>query len=361
MRIVGSRMRSWVTVSAWRLRRSGWWQEWPWLASALLLAACGGKPSPRAGELRAADDAGATEQGDPTNTASASPDTGGADADGGVGAEGEPPDGGADANRDAAADATQPSGAFDCPGDHWGLRTVDAGSVNLQVACQGQGPTLVMLHGFPEFYLAWNELAHPLVAHGYRVVAPDQRGYDVSDKPSADSDYAIDHLVADVVAVIDQAGSSPVILVAHDWGGVVAWVVAHRYPGRLRGLVILDGPHPDIWGNANLDPTQAMAANGYIPIVASPAPAAWRSPFVAAMLFPHLPMAEQSAYQAAWNQPNAVTSMTAWYRANVYSTYTLPTGNTISVPTLALWGRPISSSRRASFNTCRCSLRIFRS
>jgi pimeloyl-ACP methyl ester carboxylesterase len=224
-----------------------------------------------------------------------------------------------------------------CPAQQFGLARVDVGELQLNVACQGSGKPILMLHGYPEFYQAWNKLAPPLVAAGYRVIAPDQRGYNLSDKPEPVAAYGMDHLEADMLGLLDAIGESRVLIVAHDWGGTVAYVFAHRHPERVRGLVTMNSPHPDVWGHPEVDPTLARAGDGYIPLIAGPL-GATALLVVEPMLAPYLSADEVMAYHASWDQPHATDSMSKWYQANNYPTYTLPSHVIVEAPTLALAG-----------------------
>ena len=117
------------------------------------------------------------------------------------------------------------------------------GDVNLHYVASGNGPLVLFLHGFPEFWYSWR---HQLSEFGrdHHAVALDLRGYNDSDKPFARREYDISHLIADVTAAIDQLGVKPTALVGHDWGGAIAWLVAQRHPAMLNRLVIINAPHP---------------------------------------------------------------------------------------------------------------------
>src|SRR5688500_17616686 len=147
-----------------------------------------------------------------------------------------------------------PGAELNCGVDAFAFSQLEVGDVSLNVACQGHGRTAVLLHGYPEFHLAWEQLAGTLAASGYRVVAPDQRGFNLSQRPLEPEAYHIDHLVDDASALIEAVADEPVLLIAHDWGGVVAWVLAHRRPELLRKLVVMNGPHPDAWMRPDVDP-----------------------------------------------------------------------------------------------------------
>ena len=117
-------------------------------------------------------------------------------------------------------------------------------NLHLVQAGDRQGKLLILLHGFPEFWYGWRHQIDALAAHGYRVWVPDQRGYNLSDKPAGIEAYGIDHLVEDVVGLIKAAGEERALLVGHDWGAAVAWWTAIRHPERVEQLAVLNGPHP---------------------------------------------------------------------------------------------------------------------
>ncbi len=107
----------------------------------------------------------------------------------------------------------------------------------------GQGPLLILLHGFPDFWYGWRHQITALSAH-FRVVAPDLRGYNLSDKPRKVSDYRIEALTTDIDQLITALGESDAYLVGHDWGGAVAWATTGFYPKKIKKLAILNMPHP---------------------------------------------------------------------------------------------------------------------
>jgi epoxide hydrolase 4 len=234
--------------------------------------------------------------------------------------------------------ALQGASPLVCPRATLSFADVNVGELKLHVACQGDGPALVFLHGYPELYLAWSKLLPPLAAAGYRVIAPDQRGYDLSDKPADVASYQIDHVVADLEGLVAAVGQKRVLIVAHDWGGTVAWIFAHRHPELVRGLVVFSGPHPDIWGHPDVDPDQGKASDGYVPLVASPLGETAFSLVFDGLLSAHVTSDELAQYHTAWNQPNAEVSMDNWYRANLSPKVTMPTQVTVTVPALVLWG-----------------------
>jgi len=134
---------------------------------------------------------------------------------------------------------------------------VDVGEVRLHCAAAGSGAPLVLLHGFPDFWYGWRHQMGALARAGYRVVAPDLRGYGASDRPRGVGAYALPRLVRDVVGLLETL-DTPATLCGHDWGGVIAWQVAAERPDLLERLVILNAPHPAQYRRALLRSTQLL-------------------------------------------------------------------------------------------------------
>jgi pimeloyl-ACP methyl ester carboxylesterase len=121
-------------------------------------------------------------------------------------------------------------------------RTLKANGIDLHIAEEGEGPLVVLLHGWPESWYAWRHQFTPLAEAGYRVVAPDQRGYGDSDRPEGVDQYTIMHLVGDVVGLIEALGEREAVVVGHDWGAPVAWHTALLRPDLVRGVAGLSVP-----------------------------------------------------------------------------------------------------------------------
>jgi pimeloyl-ACP methyl ester carboxylesterase len=119
--------------------------------------------------------------------------------------------------------------------------------VNLHVVTAGRGPPVILLHGFPENWRSWRHQIPTLTAAGFSVFVPDMRGYNLSSKPAKKDSYELNHLLADIVALVNATGYSRAHIVGHDWGGVVAWAFAERYPGLTDKLVIMNAPHMKIY------------------------------------------------------------------------------------------------------------------
>ncbi|MGH9742080.1 MAG: alpha/beta fold hydrolase [Candidatus Acidiferrum sp.] len=223
------------------------------------------------------------------------------------------------------------------------------GAVQLHAVATGplDGPVVVLLHGFPEFWYSWRHQLDPLAAAGFRVIVPDQRGYNTSSKPRGTSNYALSHLTSDVLAIADQLNQPRFFLAGHDWGAAVAWSVALLHPQRIAKLAILNVPHPSVmlrylksnrrqlrrswymfFFQLSFLPELAFAAFnfrlGVRSLVRSSRPGTF-SP------------EDLAQYRAAWSQPGALTSMLNWYRAAARHRAKFP-DSTVHAPTRILWG-----------------------
>jgi pimeloyl-ACP methyl ester carboxylesterase len=134
--------------------------------------------------------------------------------------------------------------------------------VKIHYAEAGSGPLVVMIHGFPDFWYGWREQMQGL-ADAYQVVAIDQRGYNLSDKPEGVENYDMQLLVADVAAVVHHLGQEKAIIIGHDWGGVVAWSTAFSMPEIVDKLVVLNLPHPNGMAQAMRESPRALAGTSY--------------------------------------------------------------------------------------------------
>lgn len=124
----------------------------------------------------------------------------------------------------------------------WTHRDISANGVRLHAAEAGEGPLVLLLHGFPQFWWAWRAQLPALAAAGFRAVAPDLRGYGASDKPPRG--YDLPTLAADVAALVRALGERDAVVVGHDWGGLLGWTTAALHPRSVRRLVVVSAPHP---------------------------------------------------------------------------------------------------------------------
>jgi pimeloyl-ACP methyl ester carboxylesterase len=229
-------------------------------------------------------------------------------------------------------------------------QTIGTNGVLLHVAVAGDpaATPVILLHGFPEFWYGWRYQIPALAEAGYRVLAPDQRGYNLSDKPAGLDAYRLDALAADVIGLIDSTGRDRVFLIGHDWGAAVAWWTAMRYPDRIEKLVILNVPHPVVMLDMlNKNPRQ-MLKSWYIGFIQIPRlPEALlgfggayglANMMLAASTRGSLNDADIVRYISAWTQPGALTGMLNWYRALTRRRPAMPADPRIRVPTLILWG-----------------------
>lgn len=227
---------------------------------------------------------------------------------------------------------------------------IETNGIRLHVMQAGpkDGKPIVLLHGFPEFWVGWNKQMTALAEAGFRVSVPDQRGYNLSDKPKGVKAYSMNELTADILGLIDALGYDRVYLVGHDWGAAVAWALAIWHPERFHKLAILNVPHPKVMADTvRRDPRQ-MLKSWYIGFFQLP----W-IPEVAlgsnnaaglerllrnsghAHTFEPADFAE---YHKAWSQPGALTGMLNWYRAILRHPPEFPENPRIRIPTLMIWG-----------------------
>ena len=231
-----------------------------------------------------------------------------------------------------------------CPLDAPDFRMIDVGEVTLNVACQGKGKTIILLHGFPEFWFGWHLVMDEL-ATKYKVIAPDQRGYNLSDKPAEESAYVVTNLIGDILGLIDAVTDEPPLVVGHDWGGVVAWTLASVAGDKLAGLVIANGPHPNVFANELATNPEQQEASGYVKLLISAGSEAVLAAdgyeaFSKQVFTDAFSEEERAKYIEAWSQPGAMKAMIDWYRANFEDDGTAGfTGEiNVSIPTLVLWG-----------------------
>lgn len=192
----------------------------------------------------------------------------------------------------------------------------------------GEAKLALLLHGFPESSYSWRYQMRLLAERGYRVWAPDLRGYGESDKPRRVADYRVSELVLDVAGLIDASGAKEVLLVGHDWGGVVAWHFALRRLRPLAGLVVLNIPHPRLFQRAISRPGRQLLRSWYI--------FAFQIPFVAERMLARddyraiagaflgmavdrsrFPREVIDVYKRSARAPGALSGMLAYYRAAV--------------------------------------------
>lgn len=233
--------------------------------------------------------------------------------------------------------------------NHEQIRT---NGVRLHVVTAGpeDGPLVVLLHGFPDFWYGFRRQIAFLAERGFRVMAPDQRGYGESDKPALVSDYHIRELTADVTGLIEAAGREKAHVVGHDWGGGVAWMLAVRNPERLQRLVVLNAPHPTVMVQTLGRSLEQLRRSWYMFLFQLPflpekmltlggGRRVWDG--IAAEAAPGAFTEEDYRhYREAWTRPGAATGMIHWYRAMFRQLRDIPSGAEarVRVPALLVWG-----------------------
>lgn len=233
----------------------------------------------------------------------------------------------------------------------------DAEGVRLHYAKCGSGKLILFLHGFPELWRAWRAPLEHFGARGWLALAPDLRGYNLSDKPAGVEHYKAKLLVADVVRLAARFGAEPFVLVAHDWGGALAWGLAAAHPELLSHLVIVNAPHPyTFWRELVRNPAQQKASDYMLLLRDAKAERVLSEngyARLARMVFDEARGAfgaeEQAAYREAWAQPGALTGGLSYYRASplyppspgdpgAARLALEPKDFMVRVPTLVLWG-----------------------
>jgi len=208
----------------------------------------------------------------------------------------------------------------------------------------GDGRPVLLLHGFPQSAGEWRAQLRTLSDAGYRAVAPDQRGYSPGARPDGLEAYSIDHLAGDILAICDELGAPEVDVVGHDWGAIVAWVVAARHPRRTRTLTVVSVPHPEAFADAYASSaSNQRQMSSYIDVFRAPGDAGERmlagedGDGLRRMFKSQGLTAEAAAEHAAVHaEPGVLTASLNWYRA------THPTMMRgipkVTVPTLLVWG-----------------------
>lgn len=224
--------------------------------------------------------------------------------------------------------------------------------IRLHTALAGpeDGEPIILLHGFPDAWFGWEAQIDPLAETGFRVIVPDQRGYNLSDKPKGVANYRMDALVADILGLADTLGYKRFHLAGHDFGAMVSWNLAMRHPERLKRLAIANVPHPAVMSNyLRTHPAQRRkswyAFFFQLPSLPERVVRAKNWQFLISAMPDDFTESERDRYREAWAQPRAMTSMINWYRAALRPSR--PGGShpqstaspEVQVPTLVLWGQ----------------------
>jgi epoxide hydrolase 4 len=239
-------------------------------------------------------------------------------------------------------------------------RFADLAECRMHYVQRGEGKPILFLHGFPQFWFLWRRQLADL-GSDHAVYAPDMRGYNLSCKPEDPEAYRMRHLLGDIRELIEQLKLAPLTLVGHDWGGIVSWAFALKYPELLERLVIIDGPPPFTWNRDLRESPKQRDAVNYMLEFSKPSPEPEQ--MMAANDFSlmddiliriggrgaRLSDADRAVYHEAWGQPGALQGGLNYYRAarmgeqvaagGVPEEYASKiTSQTVGVPTLVIWG-----------------------
>ena len=228
-------------------------------------------------------------------------------------------------------------------------RHIEANGLSFAIDECGEGPDIALcLHGFPESRFSWRYQLPELAALGWHAVAPDLRGYGDSSRPQAQSAYHLDRLVADAAALFDALGARRRLLVAHDWGAIIAWTFALRAVHPLDGLVVMNVPHPRVFRDVLRTSWAQKRKSWYVAFFQLPklpeAMLGARHAEGIGKAFTNMavdksafPPAVTDRYRDNASQPGALTAMINYYRANFPNVLNEP-APLLTVPTLMLWG-----------------------
>jgi len=231
----------------------------------------------------------------------------------------------------------------------WHHRYAEVNGVKLHYVEQGKGELILFLHGFPEFWYEWKDLL-PEFARDHHAVAPDMRGYNLSEHPEQVEAYRVPLIVEDVRALAAKLKARRFILVGHDWGGVIAWAFAAAHPEMLDKLIIVNAPHPTVFARELAENPAQQKASAYFNLFNSPQAEKFleQNNFATlqGLIKPWATPADVKEYLADWGR--GLTGGLNYYRAARLHSHingaqpeqanTLPPMPPIDVPTLVIWG-----------------------
>lgn len=227
------------------------------------------------------------------------------------------------------------------------FRTVDSVELHVVAAGETDAPLVVFLHGFPEFWYEWSEYIEPFVDAGYRVLIPDQRGYNRSEKPDGIRPYRTARLSKDVVSLIETEGRESAHVIGHDWGAAVAWDLALRHSDAVDRLGIINVPHPSVFVDTLRSNITQLSKSRYMLFFQLPRLPEWYvkrtafEPWVNAMREGSrsgtFTEQEFERYRSAWAREGAPAAMINWYRALLWHR-SEPPRERVTAPTRIVWG-----------------------
>jgi pimeloyl-ACP methyl ester carboxylesterase len=249
-------------------------------------------------------------------------------------------------------------------------KTVELNKLTFSYVEAGAGDVMIFLHGFPYFGAAWDKLLKPMSA-SYHVVAPDNRGYGYTDKPHDLNEYKINKLVGDVKAMISTLSPNrKVIIVGHDWGGVLAWGLAQQHPELVSKVIVINAPPFNAFLDALVNSESQRKASSYIAKITSwkaklyfafkGTEVLWSDGMSKLVAEGHIDESFKNAFFDSWAQENSVESAVNWYKANFpafehidnSSFWPSKTGanSTIEIPSLLIWSKHDKAFTDDTFN-----------
>lgn len=247
--------------------------------------------------------------------------------------------------------------------ERWQHGFAHVNGIRLHYVTRGEGKLLILLHGFPEFWYSWRHQI-PELAKQFRVVAPDLRGYNASDKPDSVANYRIDLLTADVMGLIRSFGEGEAVIVGHDWGGGIAWAFAADYPHATERLIVLNCPHPTVLQKHLRSNFRQLRRSWYMFFFQIPRVPEWgirlnlrrfveRAFRGMAIRKEAFPDTELQRYIEALQRPGVLTAAINYYRAAFRETVRHGERKfaKISCPTLLIWGEEdIALGKELTYN-----------
>jgi len=233
---------------------------------------------------------------------------------------------------------------------------ITLGDLTFDVTTSGpaDGVPVVLLHGFPESAASWEPVSALLNESGLRTYAPNQRGYSPGARPDGVDSYRIDHLVADVIGLLDALDLDTAHLVGHDWGAAVAWVVAARHADRITSLTTVSVPHPGAFGWALREDADQKERSSYIRLLRMEGKAERvlldeNAHSLRAMFGDVVPPALVDRHVALLSEPGAMTAALNWYRAMTSDFEATPA---VTAPTTYVWSTGDIALGRAGAERC---------
>jgi pimeloyl-ACP methyl ester carboxylesterase len=209
--------------------------------------------------------------------------------------------------------------------------------LRMQVQSAGEGPVVVLLHGFPDTHAVWRKQVMPLAAAGYRVLAPDLRGYGGSDAPRDVSAYRLEHVAADVLAMLDQLGIAKARVVGHDWGAALGWRLCREAPERIDQFVALSVGHPAAFARAGLAQTLRSSYMMWFMVPGLAEKSLMAGDFYLMQRFTS-DRNQISYWRKSLREPGRMTAALNYYRANIPRGIALAAqSEPVRVPVMGVW------------------------